>query len=228
MIDFLFPIRCIGCGLYDTIVCDACVVKNYDVALSFAHTDLGVDDVLSLGPYHSELWQTAVDQLKFRGVHRIGEPLGIWIARAVRAVVACDSRTIVIPIPLHWRRVRQRGYNQADVVAQSLSRELALPVSQPLVRHKATKPQSRRAHHKRWKNVAGAFSCTPTAPQPSRILLIDDVITTGSTTRAAVMALRTLFDCPITIVAVARSAQIGVSARIPVDLLGAELPTSRE
>jgi len=95
----------------------------------------------------------------------------------------------LVPIPLHRARAAERGFNQAEVLAEKLSRQLGFPVARGLRKRKATDPQSVLSERERRKNLRGVFSWE--GPAPERALLIDDVFTTGSTmTEAAKVLLR--------------------------------------
>jgi len=94
----------------------------------------------------------------------------------------------IVPVPLHPRRQRQRGYNQALLLCRELSNETGIPVREMLRRDRWRRPQSRTPLQKRRKNVEGAFSCAEDAAG-LRILLVDDVRTTGSTACACADAL---------------------------------------
>lgn len=88
---------------------------------------------------------------------------------------------LIVPIPLHWRRKRKRGYNQAEIIAKNLEKLTGLPVDTRLiVRKKYTEPQKALDHKKRKKNLRGVFEVKRNLSH-KRILLIDDIYTTGST-----------------------------------------------
>jgi len=90
---------------------------------------------------------------------------------------------IVIPVPVHSKRRRERGYNQSELIARSLSNKLNIPViSRTLVKRKNTPPQSSLAKDERYRNLEGAFHVKkPYLIEGKRVLLVDDVTTTGST-----------------------------------------------
>jgi ComF family protein len=97
----------------------------------------------------------------------------------------------IVPVPLHARRQRQRGYNQSALLAQELGSCLQKPVVQDiLVRIRATIPQVGLNPLERQTNVQGAFRCTSGALSGMQVLLVDDVCTTGSTLESACLALR--------------------------------------
>ncbi len=94
----------------------------------------------------------------------------------------------VVPVPLHPRREKKRGFNQALLLCRELSNHMGIPVEEPLRRTRFHKPQSRLPMRKRAANVSKAFSC-PGDVKGKRILLVDDVRTTGSTAHACANAL---------------------------------------
>lgn len=104
---------------------------------------------------------------------------------------ACEQPLAVVPIPLHRARLRQRGYDQALELARPLARALGLPLRADLLaRVRATAPQSELDAGARADNLRGAFAVRATTPVPRQVALLDDVMTTGATLRAAADALR--------------------------------------
>jgi ComF family protein len=101
------------------------------------------------------------------------------------------SADALVPVALHRRRRRERGYNQATLLARELGRSLACPVMEDILRRdRPTLPQVGLNSRERRENVAGAFSCDKGAAQTLSIMLVDDVCTSGSTLEACASALR--------------------------------------
>jgi ComF family protein len=101
------------------------------------------------------------------------------------------SVDVVVPVPLHKRRLRNRGFNQAAHLARELSRHIAVLVDRTiLVRHRRTAPQVDLDFDQRRENVRGAFRCVGPEVVGKSVLLVDDVCTTGSTLEACAAALR--------------------------------------
>ena len=108
-----------------------------------------------------------------------------------RALSIDDSYDAIVPVPLHWRKHWERGFNQASLLAGHLAKRRGVPMVHALRRKRSTAVQASLAVAGRRRNVAGAFEIRPKARiQGKRILLIDDVMTTGATAGACAVALK--------------------------------------
>jgi ComF family protein len=134
----------------------------------------------------------AIVMLKFERM----EPLGAWFADRLWETVKRDGKAfaadIVVPVPLHRQRERERGYNQADLVARPLARRLGLPYRAVLLVRTRPRPDKQvLSLSERWESVRGAFATRPGSQVDNlRVLLVDDVMTTGATLDACARALR--------------------------------------
>jgi len=137
------------------------------------------DQALSVGYFEGSLRQ-AIHQFKYRPCKALGEPLGAWMSHNVRQLSRID---IIMPVPLHRTRLRQRGFNQALILAHPLSIANKISLSYDnLYRVRPTRPQVELSGDDRIKNVNGAFALKrPADVKEKAILLIDDVFTTGAT-----------------------------------------------
>jgi ComF family protein len=130
--------------------------------------------------------------LKFRRLDYLGRHLGLALAEAFGGELS--GLDLVVPVPLHWSRRLARGYNQAERIARPLAERLGLPLEAALRRRRATPAQSgfgQGGRGARLENLAGAFEVPRGAPLAGRrVLLVDDVATTGATLDAAAQALR--------------------------------------
>lgn len=129
--------------------------------------------------------------LKFGGRHRLAGPLGrLAFERCVRSG-DLTAPAAVVPVPLHRGRRRERGYNQAALIARSVADSLGVPMrARILLKAKERRPQSELGAGGRWTNAAGAYRArVPRCFEGRRILLVDDVLTTGATAEACTQAL---------------------------------------
>jgi ComF family protein len=166
-----------------------------------------------MAAFHEGGLRKAIHALKYTGQRRAAQPLGDVLAAAYhryqRDGMAAD---LIIPLPLHAERERERGYNQATLLARRLSTRLRVPMrADLLIRHRSTPPQVGLRWGERRANVAGAFALAgPHAAAQlagKRILLIDDVVTTGSTLDAAAEALLAAGPASVWGLAIARPAR---------------------
>jgi ComF family protein len=146
----------------------------------------------------------AIHALKYRRLSALAEPLGdlladFWIQAPERA----DA---VVPVPLHAARQRERGYNQAALLAHRVGRRAGAPVHPNALRRvRATAVQMSLNASDRKTNVAGAFECADQAMRGKQVLLIDDVCTTGATLDACAVALRSAGAASVRGLALART-----------------------
>jgi len=159
----------------------------------------------SLGPYEGPL-RVAIHELKYRGRRRVAARLvrALLEDEAVRTLAATSD--LLVPVPLHPRRRRQRGFNQATLVARELSRRTGRPACEDaLVRRRDTAPQAGLSAAERRRNVAEAFAVRRRALVAGRVVtLVDDVMTTGATAFACARALRAAGASEVRMLSLAR------------------------
>ena len=184
-LDLLYPRKCVGCGRSGAFLCDVCIAEAPRAADA---TGVGLD--LVLAPFQMQgAAQRAVHRLKYNGVRGLAPVMGIVMAQHLaRHGVSPD---LIVPVPLHASRRRERGYNQTELLAGEAGSWLKAPVDAGLLeRTERAGPQARAAsREERWANVAGAFRARREAIGKS-IVIIDDVTTTGATLQACAAALR--------------------------------------
>jgi ComF family protein len=143
-----------------------------------------------------------------RNIH-LCYPLALLALEGTCGVPAVTDLNLIVPVPLHRTRLRQRGFNQAVLLGRILSRRLALPMMpDALVRTRATEPQIELSAAERGENVRGAFSVKrPVSISGKRILLLDDVMTTGSTMNECAKELKRAGAFAVIAVTIARTAR---------------------
>ncbi len=202
-LDVLFPVHCAGCQKSGHVLCPSCIAQIQPLPSPFCQrcgAPLSPDGKCKDCQYHplklsgqrvvssyQEPLRTCIHALKYYGNTRLAEPLGLLLAQAYsRYDIQAD---IMIPVPLHSERQRQRGYNHAFLLAKVCSARSGIPLLEDvLVRHRATIAQVDLNPKDRYQNVAGAFRCTAAfatgALYGRRIIIVDDVSTTGATLEA--------------------------------------------
>jgi ComF family protein len=137
------------------------------------------DQALSVGYFEGPL-REAIHQFKYRPCKSLGRPIADWMAARL---FPPDSIDLVLPVPLHRTRLRERGFNQAVLIAARLAEHFSLPLCYDnLIRLRSTRPQVELSGEERKKNVSGAFGLVRADDVAGRsILLVDDVFTTGAT-----------------------------------------------
>lgn len=212
-LDLAFPGTCAGCGREGEPLCAACR-PALDARLDLpGGTPIGLPADLPLPLLQLE-WcapfvgpvRDALHQLKYAGERRLAQPLGEAIAR--RWARVSQGATILVPVPVHAERERRRGYDQAALIAEVAADGLGLPCVRGLERARATVAQFELDREERSANVSGAFRVRDVASQARVdgrwVLLIDDVVTTGSTLAACATALEEAGALAVSAIAVAR------------------------
>lgn len=151
---------------------------------------LALDVVRAYGVYDGYLGQ-CIKALKYRGDLGASVALGALMSWVVATDGRFGSIHFIVPVPLHVTREADRGFNQAKVLADIIGDYIAVDTIEPVIRMRETTPQNRLGYSERTTNVRGAFHVTrPELIQNRRLLLVDDVLTTGSTLNALALALR--------------------------------------
>jgi ComF family protein len=147
----------------------------------------GFDRAFSFGFYEGSL-RSLIHLFKYSGMKPLARRLGEHLCRALEDGASFD---VVVPVPLHWRKGWRRGFNQAELLAREVARRRGTSVLRALRRKRPTATQAGLTSAGRRRNVAGAFLLRSGADvRGKRILLVDDVMTTGATANACANALK--------------------------------------
>lgn len=130
--------------------------------------------------------QTALELLKYKGHKKLGRVLGSLVGLPLQQGGFFNDIDLLVPVPLHPKKYRKRGYNQSEWIAKGISDVSGLPINTgTLLRMTDNKTQTRKQVFERWKNVSSVFTLSSGEPFTNKhILLIDDVLTSGSTLEA--------------------------------------------
>jgi ComF family protein len=225
LLDLLFPPRCVSCGARGALLCTACLGTMHPPApplcprcgrslaglpscptCAAGRSPVALDSVRVATVYAGPM-RKAIHALKYEDQRRLATPLGDLLA----AVLAELGQPVdaLVPVPLHTTRRRDRGFNQAELLARRCARRLDIAcLPGALVRTRATPPQVGLSLAERQRNVAGAFALASPSLAAGlagkRLAIVDDVTTTGSTLEAAATALRAASPASILGLALAR------------------------
>jgi ComF family protein len=206
--DLFYPPRCVSCQADTAYFCANCKAElsyikppvcnkcGYPIAKqnSFCHqcqtNPLNyLNAIRSAAFFDYGALKTAIHQFKYQGITILYRDFAPMLADCYSDHQL--NSDVIVPVPLHKSRYKERGYNQAALLAQGLSKLIGLPVNRKaLVRHRITKTQMTLKAEERKINVSNAFVCQSTALKGKKILLIDDVCTTGATLDACAQALK--------------------------------------
>ncbi len=162
----------------------------------------GFDAAYCFGAYEGTL-RELIHLYKYGRIETLSRPLGDLLAAAIPLDERFDA---VTPVPLHWRKQWQRGFNQSELLARAIARRRGIAVVSALWRARSTQVQAGLSNSERRKNVAAAFRCRRAGQTLTgqRVLLIDDVMTTGSTAAACARALKQAGAARVVLATVAR------------------------
>lgn len=178
-LDCVFPLFCVDCKKEGEWWCTVCRTKEKIQPFDF-ESGGDLDMITALFKYreHSPL-ASLIHSFKYQYTIGVAE---VWKNIVSTAEVNFPSNCTIIPVPLFIRRERERGFNQATILAGLFAERLQLPLNTGnLVRQRPTAQQARLSKDERFKNVASAFSWQGKERIPENIILVDDVFTTGAT-----------------------------------------------
>ncbi|MBI3681397.1 MAG: ComF family protein [Acidobacteria bacterium] len=162
----------------------------------------GFDFAYSYGFYDGTL-RKLIHLFKYTGIETLARPLAGYLAVALPRE---DRFDWIVPVPMHWRRRWARGFNQSALLARELARRTGLKMAAVLRRNRPTPPQAGLSQHERRRNVAHAFTVRRAGPvQGGRVLLVDDVLTTGATASACAAVLKRAGARHVSVLTVARA-----------------------
>ncbi len=176
VLEMIFPPKCAICGsIAPDVLCKTCVAKIQP--FSGSHIMNGLN--MSVASSYEGVMKKAIKKFKFMKKKQLAKPLGAYFWGSIQML----SFDVIIPVPLHRNRMRERGFNQCELLGSEIALASGAPmVSNVLLRIIDTKPQFRLNRSQRFANIAGAFSLLePLRVTGKTVLLIDDITTSGAT-----------------------------------------------
>jgi len=219
VIDLVYPRTCAGCGnerpVRDGIFCVACLV---DLPETNYH-------LIPDNPLEQHFWgriplqsgsamlffipggrtQKLLHNIKYCGHSHLAVEAGRFYGRKLVHTPRFGHLDCIVPVPLHWRKQLQRGFNQSEAFGRGLAETMQLPlIRNVLIRSRATQSQTSKSRLDRVTNLAGAFEIKRAGQvQGKHVLLIDDVLTTGATLESCALKLLEIGGCVISITTLA-------------------------
>lgn len=198
LLDALLPPACSGCGRFGLLLCDPCrgaFRPPSDPGDRFvapdAGTVIGEQVILAVAAFAYEgPLRKVLQRMKYAGAARVGAALADVSLPALRKLLTISGPAALIPVPLHPERERERGFNQAALLADALSRGANVPVQRLLVRGRATTKQHELDRAARLRNLAGAFRVADGPRPPAVVIVVDDILTTSATMEVCAGELR--------------------------------------
>jgi ComF family protein len=222
IINLFFPKVCVGCNSLllssENVICTRCrhqiPITNHHLnpeneAFQKFYGKLPVEFAVTLVYYHKKgIVQELIHNLKYKGHEEVGAAIGDWFSGDLRVIPKIQTVDEIIPVPLHPRKKKERGYNQVTTFGRSLAKNLEIPFNEGiLIRKVYSKTQTKKNLLGRIEvNSRTLFDVTFTEKDSNKhFLLIDDVLTTGSTLEACGKALLKIPGAKISIVCIAMS-----------------------
>lgn len=185
-LDALFPPRCLLCKKEGNFLCPA--HQDFKNAPSNKASFQYLDEIQAGFAYRDQKVEKLIYAFKYNGLKKASFLMAQKLAPQIPKTFWENS--LVVPIPLHWSRKIWRGYNQSFLLAQSLQKHFSFPVSQDLKRIKKTKSQARLSQKERLQNLHNSFIWKGENLKGKNIILLDDVVATGTTLDQAACALK--------------------------------------
>ena len=217
-IELFFPRLCIACTnplfVHESNICDLCFYHlprtNFEKDVNNPVAQLfwgrvNIEYATSYFFYNKgSRYQHILHQLKYQGKKEIGFEIGKIFGKEIMNSDFSQIQ-LIVPIPLHPSRLRQRGYNQAEWIAMGIAEAMGKPLENKTVaRVSASSTQTKKGRYDRWTNVEGIFrTCLPEKLINKHILLVDDVVTTGATLEACASAILSLGNTKVSVATLA-------------------------
>ncbi len=237
ILDFLFPRHCVVCNttlsIHEKSICTSCLLHlprtdyhlvEHSPLEKFFWTQFPIEKAVSFFHHDGNKVRSIIYALKYHANPNTGIDIGHIYAQELQAESDFFSTIdCIIPMPLHWMRQLKRSYNQSYYIAKGISQSTSIPIYNNVVKRIKNNPsQTQKNHTERKTNVANIFKLTnPTKIAGKHILLIDDVVTTGSTITSCAIELSKAPNVRISILTLA------IASRTPSPTSPNDIPDSQ-
>ncbi len=215
IVDMIFPKECIGCGMEGRQLCGQCFSAiNYHkqktcikcgrettegVLCKKCSHFRGIKNIVAAGDYNDKLWRDLIKYFKYHFIKDLAPDISELLKFYIEERLFPDSeikkilsspKTVLTAVPLHKKRKKWRGFNQSEEIAKNLSHQYGLCLSFDLIKTENKKPQTKLSGEKREENLKNCFIWRGEYLSGYNIILIDDVVTTGTTMFECASALK--------------------------------------
>ncbi len=211
-IQLIYPDYCSGCNqqlqFSEKGICSSCLVE----VRNFSHTASNIpfgrnivkEEIYVFKNFKNPLIQKMIYEIKYNGNKSTAYVLGIELGCLIKRFKKVVDFDIIIPVPVSKLKMQHRGYNQCQLIAEGISKIIKIPIdSNYLIRNNNMTSQVKSSLYKRWLNVDNEYQLIKKLKNDRRILLIDDVVTTGATINSCLNAIQKNNEFKITVAALA-------------------------
>lgn len=218
-ISLIYPRTCAGCDesllKHEQEICNFCYInlpktnfhlQPFNPVKNIFYGRVELETASSFYLFHKKgSVQKIMHAIKYKGNQELATIIGIWYAEDLYSDPPVMQSACIIPVPLHSRKLKQRGYNQSEAFAKGLAEGLKIPLNTSILRRmEHTASQTRKSRFERWENVEDMFEVTEDPSlKHQHIILVDDVITTGATIEACCHALQKIEGVKISVLSIA-------------------------
>lgn len=218
-VSLIFPRSCLACGnslfKHESSICTMCLHQLPKTSFHTQEDNMVVRHFWGKVPieagaslYYFEKGgkvQNLLHQFKYKKFTEVGIELGTLYGKELKKSPPYNTCDYIIPVPLHKSKLKKRGFNQSAVFAEGLSQSMGVPaLSDNLVRLVATETQTKKHAYERYQNTSEIFQLTqPEQLKDKHVLLVDDVITTGSTLEACIGAIQKAENVKVSVATIA-------------------------
>ena len=198
-IQLIYPEFCAGCGdqlqFSEKAVCSSCLVelRNYSFtsAKSFFGRHIAEDEIYLFNNFKNKILQKIVYELKYNRNKSSGYILGMELGYLIKKSIHDCSYDFIVPVPISKVKRNKRGYNQCELIAEGVSQILKVPIAfNYLNRNNNLNSQINSNRYQRWLNVEEQYSLIKEFKNYSKLLIVDDIVTTGATINSCIKAIK--------------------------------------